>query len=102
MDELIDHIVFRTLDQFGIRLPEAKRWYGIEKPIFVSASIFSKWIWLSGVSLVSSTSFFRSFRMTNKPVDMDELIDHIVFRTLDQFGIRLPEAKRWYGIVPLR
>ncbi len=34
----------------------------------------------------------------NKPADMDELIDHIVFRTLDQFGIRLPEAKRWYGI----
>ncbi|MBT2635161.1 UbiX family flavin prenyltransferase [Bacillus sp. ISL-26] len=34
----------------------------------------------------------------NKPAGLDEMIDHIVFRTIDQFGIRLPEAKRWNGI----
>ncbi len=34
----------------------------------------------------------------NQPSGLDEMVDHIVFRTLDQFGIRLPEAKRWNGI----
>ncbi|MCY9072844.1 UbiX family flavin prenyltransferase, partial [Bacillus inaquosorum] len=34
----------------------------------------------------------------NQPSSLEEMVDHIVFRTLDQFGIRLPEAKRWNGI----
>ncbi|WP_085524556.1 non-oxidative hydroxyarylic acid decarboxylases subunit B [Tuberibacillus sp. Marseille-P3662] len=34
----------------------------------------------------------------NHPQTIDELIDHVAFRTLDQFGIHIPEAKRWQGM----
>ncbi|MDR9852471.1 UbiX family flavin prenyltransferase [Paenibacillus sp. VCA1] len=37
----------------------------------------------------------------NHPQSLDDLVNHIVFRTLDQFSIHLPEAeeKRWNGIL---
>jgi 4-hydroxy-3-polyprenylbenzoate decarboxylase len=28
---------------------------------------------------------------------LDDIVDHIVFRVLDQFGIEAPFAKRWDG-----
>ena len=34
----------------------------------------------------------------NHPQNLTEMVDHIVFRTLDQFGIHLSEAKRWEGM----
>ncbi|MCY1102917.1 non-oxidative hydroxyarylic acid decarboxylases subunit B [Shouchella clausii] len=34
----------------------------------------------------------------NQPQTIDDLVDHIVYRTLDQFGIHLPDAKRWQGL----
>jgi flavin prenyltransferase len=33
----------------------------------------------------------------NHPKTIDDVIDHIVFRVLDQFGIATPFAKRWDG-----
>jgi 4-hydroxy-3-polyprenylbenzoate decarboxylase len=33
----------------------------------------------------------------NHPKTLDDVIDHIVFRVLDQFGIAAPFAKRWDG-----
>ena len=33
----------------------------------------------------------------NHPKTVDDVIDHIVFRFLDQFGIETPSAKRWDG-----
>jgi flavin prenyltransferase len=33
----------------------------------------------------------------NHPKTVDDVIDHIVFRVLDQFGIETPFAKRWDG-----
>jgi flavin prenyltransferase len=33
----------------------------------------------------------------NHPQTVDDIIDHIVFRVLDQFGIAAPFAKRWDG-----
>ena len=33
----------------------------------------------------------------NHPKTVDDLIDHIVARVLDQFGIAAPFAKRWDG-----
>ena len=33
----------------------------------------------------------------NRPQTVDDIIDHIVFRVLDQFGIAAPFAKRWDG-----
>ncbi|SDH91610.1 4-hydroxy-3-polyprenylbenzoate decarboxylase [Alteribacillus persepolensis] len=34
----------------------------------------------------------------NHPASLDDAIDHLAYRTLDQFGIVLDEAKRWEGI----
>jgi flavin prenyltransferase len=33
----------------------------------------------------------------NHPQTVDDIVDHIVFRVLDQFGIETPFAKRWDG-----
>jgi 4-hydroxy-3-polyprenylbenzoate decarboxylase len=33
----------------------------------------------------------------NHPQTVDDVVDHIVFRVLDQFGISAPFAKRWDG-----
>jgi len=33
----------------------------------------------------------------NHPKTLDDVVDHIVFRVLDQFGIAAPFAKRWDG-----
>ena len=33
----------------------------------------------------------------NRPQTVDDIVDHIVFRVLDQFGIEVPFAKRWDG-----
>jgi 4-hydroxy-3-polyprenylbenzoate decarboxylase len=34
----------------------------------------------------------------NHPQNIDDIVNHIVYRAIDQFGIYLPEAKRWDGI----
>lgn len=34
----------------------------------------------------------------NHPQNLDDMINHIVYRVIDQFGIHLPEAKRWGGL----
>jgi 4-hydroxy-3-polyprenylbenzoate decarboxylase len=34
----------------------------------------------------------------NHPASIEELVDHIVFRALDQFGIVTTAAKRWDGM----
>jgi 4-hydroxy-3-polyprenylbenzoate decarboxylase len=33
----------------------------------------------------------------NRPQTVDDIVDHIVFRVLDQFGIDVPFARRWDG-----
>ncbi|WP_059103321.1 UbiX family flavin prenyltransferase [Shouchella shacheensis] len=34
----------------------------------------------------------------NSPHTIEDLVDHIVYRALDQFGIERPEARRWDGL----
>lgn len=34
----------------------------------------------------------------NHPQTIDDIVNHIVYRVIDQFGIHLPEAKRWEGL----
>jgi 4-hydroxy-3-polyprenylbenzoate decarboxylase len=34
----------------------------------------------------------------NHPETIDDMINHIVYRVIDQFGIHLQEAKRWDGM----
>ncbi|MFP7171227.1 non-oxidative hydroxyarylic acid decarboxylases subunit B [Terribacillus sp. FSL K6-0262] len=36
----------------------------------------------------------------NHPQDLGDMVDHIAFRALDQFGIDLSGAKRWEGMKP--
>lgn len=38
----------------------------------------------------------------NHPATLADVIDHIVARVLDQFGIEYSKAKRWQGLNPLR
>ncbi|MFB9833020.1 non-oxidative hydroxyarylic acid decarboxylases subunit B [Actinoallomurus acaciae] len=33
----------------------------------------------------------------HRPESVDEIVGHIVFRVLDQFGLKSPEARRWTG-----
>ncbi|NJC83847.1 UbiX family flavin prenyltransferase [Planosporangium mesophilum] len=34
----------------------------------------------------------------NHPTTLDDIVEHIVVRTLDQFGLDLPTARRWTGM----
>jgi 4-hydroxy-3-polyprenylbenzoate decarboxylase len=34
----------------------------------------------------------------NHPTTLDDVVEHIVVRTLDQFGLDLPTARRWTGM----
>ncbi|MFC7391970.1 UbiX family flavin prenyltransferase [Scopulibacillus cellulosilyticus] len=46
-----------------------------------------------GVTILPPTPAFY-----NQPETIDDIVNHIAVRTLDQFGIDCPEAKRWNGI----
>jgi 4-hydroxy-3-polyprenylbenzoate decarboxylase len=46
-----------------------------------------------GVTILPPTPAFY-----NHPKDLEDVVDHIVARTLDQFGLRLPSARRWSGL----
>lgn len=46
-----------------------------------------------GVTILPPTPAFY-----NHPKGLDDIVDHIVARTLDQFGLRLPSARRWNGL----
>ncbi|MGH2708625.1 MAG: UbiX family flavin prenyltransferase, partial [Actinomycetota bacterium] len=37
----------------------------------------------------------------NRPATIDDIVTHVAARVLDQFGLELPEARRWTG-PPLR
>lgn len=50
-----------------------------------------------GVTILPPTPAFY-----NHPKDLDDVVDHIVARTLDQFGLRLPSARRWSGLADER
>ncbi|MEV0277470.1 UbiX family flavin prenyltransferase [Streptomyces sp. NPDC050610] len=36
----------------------------------------------------------------NRPSTIEDLVDHIVARVLDQFGLEMPNAERWQGMGP--
>ena len=33
----------------------------------------------------------------NKPATVDDIVNHVVGRVLDQFGLDMPGVKRWIG-----
>ena len=46
-----------------------------------------------GVSIVPPMPAFYQ-----QPASIDDIVDHVVARILDQFGIESPAAKRWNGV----
>lgn len=34
----------------------------------------------------------------NRPASIDEMVDHLVYRALDQFALDVPDANRWDGL----
>ncbi|MFI9450826.1 hypothetical protein [Amycolatopsis sp. NPDC052450] len=38
----------------------------------------------------------------NDPRTLDDMVDHIVARILDQFGLPAPTARRWQGLAHAR
>ncbi len=36
----------------------------------------------------------------NRPATIDDIVTHIAARVLDQFGLELPQARRWAGRAP--
>jgi 4-hydroxy-3-polyprenylbenzoate decarboxylase len=46
-----------------------------------------------GVSVVPPMPAFY-----NHPASVGDIVEHIVTRVLDQFGIESPTAKRWTGV----
>jgi len=46
-----------------------------------------------GVSIVPPMPAFY-----NHPASVEDIVDHVVTRILDQFGIESPAAKRWNGV----
>ena len=37
-----------------------------------------------------------------RPASLDDVVDHLVARILDQFGLPGPPVKRWTGLPPAR
>jgi 4-hydroxy-3-polyprenylbenzoate decarboxylase len=35
----------------------------------------------------------------NNPTTIDDILDHLVARILDQFGLPAPHARRWQGVI---
>jgi 4-hydroxy-3-polyprenylbenzoate decarboxylase len=33
-----------------------------------------------------------------RPSSVEEIVDHIIGRVLDQFGVSIPQATRWQGM----
>ncbi|WZY00551.1 UbiX family flavin prenyltransferase [Bacillus sp. FSL W7-1360] len=53
---------------------------------------------MTALSQMGVTIFPPMPAFYNRPGTLDDMVDHIVYRALDQFGIVLPEAKRWHGL----
>ncbi len=50
------------------------------------------------LSRMGATIFPPMPAFYNHPATIGDIIDHIVYRVIDQFGIHMPEAKRWDGL----
>jgi 4-hydroxy-3-polyprenylbenzoate decarboxylase len=38
----------------------------------------------------------------NAPQSLDDVVDHVVSRVLDQFDLSVPQARRWTGLADTR
>ena len=56
--------------------------------------------WLSAAMVVPIAPPMPAFY--NHPQTVDDVVDHIVSRVLDQFGLRTVRVKRWKGMPAAR
>ena len=86
-----EHLVHRAAD---VVLKERRRLVLVVRETPLSEVHLQNMLKLArmGVSIVPPVPAFY-----NHPQTVDDVIDHIVFRVLDQFGIEAPFAKRWDG-----
>ncbi|MEV5752428.1 UbiX family flavin prenyltransferase [Actinoallomurus sp. NPDC052308] len=55
---------------------------------------------LLALSQMGATVLPPALAFYNHPSSLAEVVDHIVGRTLDQFGLELPTVRRWSGMRP--
>lgn len=86
-----DHLVHRAAD---VVLKERRRLVLVTRETPLSDIHLENMLKLSrrGVIILPPMPAFY-----NHPQSVDDIVDHIVARTLDQFGIEAPFAKRWEG-----
>lgn len=86
-----DHLVHRAAD---VVLKERRRLVLVARETPLSDIHLENMLKLSrrGVTILPPMPAFY-----NHPQDIGDIVDHIVARTLDQFGIEAPFAKRWEG-----
>lgn len=86
-----DHLVHRAAD---VVLKERRRLVLVTRETPLSDIHLENMLKLSrrGVTILPPMPAFY-----NHPQSVDDIVDHIVARTLDQFGIEAPFAKRWEG-----
>ena len=86
-----EHLVHRAAD---VILKERRRLVLVVRETPLSEVHLENMLKLArmGVSIVPPMPAFY-----NHPKTVDDVVDHIVFRVLDQFGIEAPFGKRWDG-----
>jgi flavin prenyltransferase len=86
-----DHLVHRAAD---VVLKERRRLVLVARESPLSEIHLENMLKLArmGVSIVPPVPAFY-----NHPKSINDIVDHIVARVLDQFGITVPFAKRWDG-----
>jgi flavin prenyltransferase len=86
-----DHLVHRAAD---VILKERRRLVLVVRETPLSEVHLENMLKLArmGASIVPPMPAFY-----NHPKTIGDIVDHIVFRVLDQFGIETPNARRWDG-----
>ncbi len=86
-----DHLVHRAAD---VILKERRRLVLVAREMPLSDVHLENMLKLSrmGVTIMPPMPAFY-----NRPTSLDDMIDHVIARILDQFGIRAELARRWTG-----
>ncbi|MGG1690190.1 UbiX family flavin prenyltransferase [Heyndrickxia ginsengihumi] len=86
---LADNLVTRAAD---VMLKERKKLLLLTREMPLNDIHLENMLSLSRMGATPMPAFY------NHPVTVDDIVNHIVYRAIDQFGVHLPEAKRWDGI----
>lgn len=89
---LADNLITRSTD---VMLKERKKLLLLTRETPLSTIHLENMLYLSRMGAIIFPPMPAFY---NHPQTVDDIIDHIAFRALDQFGIHLPEADRWQGM----